>query len=345
MPTFLVIRFSSIGDILMTTPAVRALKQQVPGARVLFATKPAYAPLLAANPYIDKVLLLDGTLAGLAFAALQEGVTHVADFHANVRSRILSALFFYAKTYRVDKGTADREALIAEKAHTVQPLHMVDRHLAALAPLGVKWDGKGLDYVVPGADRVDHSLWYAIGQTPYAAVVLGGQHFTKRLPEAKVIELLRTIHQPVILLGGSEVAEEGRRIAGSLALEGRWDIFSACGDLSLGQSGSVLEQAELVYTHDTGLMHMAAALGKPIHSIWGNTVPAFGMYPFGSPFAVHDVKGLYCRPCHRHGQDHCPEGHFRCMRDQDFNRMPTWHNIGEPGCREAMAVSHRGLTT
>ena len=321
----------------MTTPAVRAIKTQVPNARVLFATKPGFVPLLEANPYVDKILTLDTSLVALAFQAYKEGVTHVVDLHANVRSSVLSALFPFAKVFRVQKGTADREALIRDKAHSVQPLHMVDRHLSCLAKLGIRWDGGGLDYVVPQKDAVDYRTWSLIGQTAYAAVVIGGSHATKKLPENKVVELLRTIELPVILLGGKSEAEEGKRIAGTLALEGRWDIFSACGDLSLGQSGSVLAQAEVVYTHDTGLMHMAAGLGKPIHSIWGSTVPAFGMYPFGSRFTVHEVKALPCRPCHRHGADVCPEGHFKCMHNQDFYEMSTWQSVKDSGTREAMA--------
>lgn len=335
MPTFLVIRFSSIGDILMTTPALRALKEQVPGARVLFATKRGFLPLVEANPYIDKVLVLDGTLAGLALKAYAEGVTHLVDLHSNVRSRVLSALLPFKKVLRVEKGTADREALIKDKKHRVQPLHMVDRHLAALAPLGVRWDGKGLDYVVPERDRVTTALWPLLDRE-FVAVSIGGSHATKRLPEEKVVELLRTIPYPVVLLGGKEEDESGSRIAGLLALEGRWDIFSACGQLTLGQSGSVLEQAVEVYSHDTGLMHMAAALGKPVHSIWGSTVPAFGMYPFARKFALQQVEGLYCRPCHRHGADVCPEGHFRCMKEQRFDQEPRWYDITEPGTREAM---------
>ena len=340
MPTFLVIRFSSIGDILMTTAAVRCLKLQVPGARVLFATKPGFAPLVAANPHVDKVLALDTNLVGLALQAYREGVTHVVDLHDNVRSRLICALLPFAKTYRVQKGTADREALIRDKSHQVAALHIVDRHLNALAKLGVRYDGAGLEYHVPEPDRVDYTLWAMIGQRPYAAVCLGGTHACKKLPEEKAIELLRTIDLPVILLGGPAEAAEGQRIAGTLALEGRWDIFSACGSLSLGQSGSVLAQAEVVYSHDTGLMHMAAALGKPVVSIWGSTVPAFGMYPFARRFAVQQVAGLACRPCHRHGADVCPEGHFRCMKDQTFGAPLAWFDMAMPETRAVMAQIH-----
>jgi len=337
VPTFLVIRFSSIGDILMTTPAVRALKTQVPGARVLFATKPGFVPLLEGNPYIDKILTLDGTLVGLAAKAYAEGVTHIIDLHANVRSHILSALFPFAKVYRVLKGTADREALIKDKNHRVQPVHMAHRHLACLAPLGVRWDGAGCDFVVPDGATVTHTTWALIGQVPFIAVVIGGSHATKKLPEAKIVELLRTLDSPVILLGGKAEQEQGQRIAGTLALEGRWDIFSACGQLTLGQSGSVLQQAERVYSHDTGLMHMAAALGKDIISIWGSTVPAFGMYPFGGRFQVWQVADLPCRPCHRHGADICPLGHLHCMYHQVPEDTGTWYTLNTPNLPEAMA--------
>ena len=99
----------------------------------------------------------------------------------------------------------------------------------------------------------------------------------------------------------------------------RSPIHNGCGRYSLHQSASLLRQAAFVVSHDTGLMHIAAAFGQRIYSIWGNTVPEFGMYPFRTEYEALEVPGLPCRPCSKIGFAQCPQGHFRCMRAQNLD--------------------------
>ncbi|HRB40127.1 MAG TPA: glycosyltransferase family 9 protein, partial [Bacteroidia bacterium] len=98
-----------------------------------------------------------------------------------------------------------------------------------------------------------------------------------------------------------------------------------CGITSIGQSASLIKQSKAVITHDTGLMHIAAALRKKIVSVWGNTVPEFGMYPYlpvnSVPFSISEVKNLNCRPCSKIGYNTCPKKHFRCMNDMDIQEI------------------------
>ena len=96
-------------------------------------------------------------------------------------------------------------------------------------------------------------------------------------------------------------------------------MHNACGKYNLNQSASLVKQCQALFTHDTGLMHIAAAFKKKIYSIWGNTVPEFGMYPYKTDFEVFEVRGLDCRPCSKIGYSKCPRGHFKCMREQEFN--------------------------
>jgi ADP-heptose:LPS heptosyltransferase len=334
-PVIAVLRFSSIGDVLMTTPAVRALKQQL-GAKIIYCTKAEMLPLLAGNPYIDEVLLLDSSLVKLCLQLVARRVTHIVDLHSNLRSHIVCGLLAYTDQLRVQKGANDRNRLIADKTFHPAPLHMADRHLAALAPWGIQPDSLGLDFVIPKQDNITYNRIVFVGTTPFVAIVLGGQHATKRLPEAKLLELIRTINYPIVLLGGHAERETGARAAGTLAMEGRWDIYNACGELSLGQSGSVLAQSEYVISNDTGLMHMAAALQKKAFVIWGATVPAFGMYPYGTQFSNYKVEGLDCQPCHRHGSESCPKGHFKCMVDQVFSHNLPQFTTQDPDTRERM---------
>ncbi len=324
--TFCVIRFSSMGDVLMTTPVLRVLKKRFPGCRIVYITKPAYAPLVQHSPYVDEVVVLEGSLLGLAMKLASYSPSCLIDLHDTVRSRTLSAMLFWVKTLRTDNGRREREAMVRTEAemkgevssrHLIQLKHMAERHLAAVASLGIEDDGQGLDFFLPPNMELPLGVVPFYGDHNYVAVGIGGQHFTKRLPEAKLVQLLRSIHAPVVLMGGAEDADAGARAAGTLALEGRWNIVNACGKLDLLQTGLVIAGAEQVYSHDTGTMHMAAALRRPITAIWGSTVPEFGMHPFRILFQNKQVD-LPCRPCHKHGREACPLGHFRCMEGQVF---------------------------
>lgn len=279
-------------------------------------TKPAYVPLVAHNPNVDQVAVLDGSLVSLALKLARLGPDLLVDLHDSVRSRLLSALLFWVRTVRTDKGSGEREHMVQTKDLVPLP-HMAERHLQAVARLGAEDDGLGLDFFLPQGMELPSGLVPFFENYEYEAVGIGGQHFTKRLPEHKLVELLRHIHRPVVLLGGPGDADLGSRLAGTLALEGRWNVVNACGKLSLLQTGLVIRHATGVHSHDTGTMHMAAALGRPLAVVWGSTVPQFGMYPFRAPHVSREVF-LPCRPCHKHGREACPLGHFRCMNDQSF---------------------------
>jgi ADP-heptose:LPS heptosyltransferase len=201
-------------------------------------------------------------------------------------------------------------------------IHIVDRYFAAIKSLNIVNDRKGLDYFIPSGEEVDLSILPESFRQGFIAFIIGGKHTTKIFPEDKVVEVCRNVSQPVVLLGGKEDAERGRRIE---KLAGP-SVFNACGRFSINQSASLIRQSGNVITNDTGLMHIAAAFGKTILSIWGNTIPEFGMYPFlegkeNAVSAIFEVKGLSCRPCSKIGFEKCPKGHFRCMKEQDVDAM------------------------
>jgi heptosyltransferase-2 len=155
----------------------------------------------------------------------------------------------------------------------------------------------------------------ATHQQGYVAFAIGGQHATKKLPFERMTELCQRIGQPMVLLGGAEDTDTAQRLIAALP---KAPLYNACGRYNLNQSASLVRQATQVYTHDTGLMHIAAAFKKPIVSIWGNTVPAFGMYPYATDYVALEVKDLACRPCSKIGHDRCPKGHFKCMNELVF---------------------------
>jgi ADP-heptose:LPS heptosyltransferase len=322
----LVLRFSSIGDIVLTTPVVRQLKTQVPGARVHFATKPAYRSLLEANPYVDRTHVLSGSLSELVRELRAERFDFIVDLHNNLRTRLIRLQLPGVLGQAFDKLNFQKWLLVNFKIDQLPPVHIVDRYRAAAAPFGIRDDGGGLDYFIPPGQEVDVAAALPAGfrAGQYVAVAIGAQHATKRLPPAKLIELVAKLApRPVVLLGGPEDESTGHIIELAFQKPTQSLIHNACGQFSLHQSASLVRQSAFVVSHDTGLMHIAAAFGKEIFSVWGNTVPQFGMYPYRTQFQALEVLGLPCRPCSKIGFAKCPQGHFKCMRDQTLDlRLP-----------------------
>jgi len=210
--------------------------------------------------------------------------------------------------------------LVNIKINKLPEVHVVDRYFRAVRKLEIQNDGKGLDYFIPKAEEVDLSRILPNHDTGYIAFSIGGKHNTKIFPEDKIISVCNSIDKPIILLGGVEDKDRADRIISQCGS----NVINGCGKYTINQSASVVRQSAKVITNDTGLMHIAAAFRKPVISLWGNTVPAFGMYPylpdeFSELSAIFEIKNLPCRPCSKLGYNRCPKHHFRCMNDQDVD--------------------------
>ena len=329
----LIVRFSSIGDIVLTTPVIRVLKSQLE-AEVHFATKKEYKSILEANPYLDKVHLLDGKLAPLVSALKAEKFDLVVDLHHNLRTRILKAKL-RRKSYTFKKLNLTKWLLVNFKIDLTPNIHIVERYLHTIRPLGISNDNLGLDYFIPDKDEVEDNWLPETHQGGFAVFVVGAKFKTKQLPLKKMIELCDRINKPIILIGGKEDHEVAHKVEEFFrpgttksekeieSLNKKTIIFNACGKFSINQSASIISKANWVFTHDTGMMHIASAFKKPIYSIWGNTVPAFGMYPYRTQFTIFENKKISCRPCSKIGFEKCPKGHFKCMNDLTFDFLPT----------------------
>jgi ADP-heptose:LPS heptosyltransferase len=328
----LVLRFSSIGDIVLTTPVVRVLKTGLEEVEVHYATKKQFKGILEENPYVDKIHALDGELMPFIKKLRKERFDCVIDLHNNLRSRIISSML-RVRTHRFHKLNWAKWLMVRFKLDRLPNRHIVDRYMDTLKPLGLKNDSLGLDYFIPESQEVELDWLPEAFQKEYVAFAIGGQHATKKLPLKRMIELCDKINKPIILLGGKEderLAEEIVKFfqkreeaasfePGLLELNKKTEIFNGCGKFSLHQSASLLRQAKYVFSHDTGLMHIAAAFQKHIFSIWGNTIPAFGMYPYRTKFVILEKQGLSCRPCSKIGFETCPKGHFNCMNKIVFD--------------------------
>ncbi|REJ81031.1 MAG: glycosyltransferase family 9 protein [Bacteroidetes bacterium] len=324
MPKFLIIRFSSIGDIVLTTPVVRCLKNQVPDAQVHFLTKKLFKDVLRANPYIDKMHLLDESINELVENLRKEKFDFIIDLHHNQRSQFVK-FRLGVKSFSFNKINIEKWLMVNFKLNRLPDQHIVDRYLETLGDFKVSYDGDGLDYfTAPESDRIMSVLPKT--HSEYVAFVIGAKHSTKRLPESKIVSIIRSSEKSFVLLGGHEDKGIGTRIAEQCGQR----VYSACGTCSLDESAVLLKNASHVITHDTGLMHIATALGKKIVSVWGNTIPEFGMYPFYSESfggknagmkTVVEVSGLSCRPCTKIGFEKCPKNHFNCMNQIDEKKI------------------------
>lgn len=312
----LIIRFSSIGDIVLTSPVVRCVKQQVPNVELHYVTKKSFKAIVENDPYIDKIHYLEDDL-GLTIKALQqEHFDYVIDLHKNLRTlRLKWALG--RKSYSFDKLNIQKWLLVNLKLKRMPPVHIVDRYMDTVAPLGVKNDGMGLHYVIPEDAKIDFAP-LGCKHKRYICFAIGGQHATKKLPNQKIVDICNQQKLPVVLIGGKEDADNGAYIAASTQNN---EVVNLCGMLSLNQSAWALQQSEYVISHDTGMMHIAAALKKRIFAIWGNTVPEFGMYPYLTEHKNIENKLLGCRPCSKIGFDKCPQKHFKCMNELNISEI------------------------
>lgn len=326
----LIIRFSSIGDIVLTTPVVRCVHKQL-GAEVHYLTKRNFKGIVENNPFIKKVWTIEKDVSEISTDLKAENFDYVIDLHKNLRSlQVKRAL--PTKSFVFHKLNVEKWLMVNFKINRLPNTHIVDRYMKTVETLGVKNDGAGLDYFIPEKDEVDISTLNAPPQ--YIAFVIGAAHATKRLPPQKIVEICNGIHLPVLLLGGKDDLETSQFIENQTIGK----VINLCGKLNLNQSASVVKQAKSVISHDTGLMHIAAAFRKDIVSVWGNTIPEFGMTPYmptdgtsqylreGSK--IFEVNNLKCRPCSKIGFDTCPKGHFRCMNEQNTEGVISAINKG-----------------
>ena len=325
----LILRFSSIGDIVLTTPVVRTLKTQVEGIEIHYATKLQYKELFEANPYVDRMHYLGESLADLVTELKKEKFDCVIDLHHNLRTfRIKQKLGI--RSYSFDKLNVQKWLKVNMKIDRLPNVHIVDRYMDTVKALGVKMDALGLDFFIPEKDEVPLDWLPEAFRDNYVVYAIGAQHATKKLPVARMIELCDKINKPIVLLGNKEDAEVAgqverffeRPLGNELSeqslqklLNKKTIIFNACGKFNINQSASLVKKARYVFTHDTALMHIAAAFRKEVYCIWGNTIPAFGMYPYRTKFTVFENNRLDCRPCSKIGFGTCPKGHFKCMND------------------------------
>lgn len=306
----LIIRFSSIGDIVMTSPVVRCVKKQL-GAEVHFATKKSFRLLVENNPYIDKIHLLEDNWKTFLKDLKAEKYDLIIDLHNNLRSRRVS-LSLGLKSRKINKLSIQKEVLIHTGISNLPNVHFSERGLETVIDLGVKNDAEGMDFFVPAYAKKE----LLFPAKSYITIALATAHETKNIPKELLNNIIQYATLPVILLGG----KTEKLLGDELQKMNPQKAINLAGECSLAESAAYVETSKLFIGGDTGLLHIAAALKTPTISIWGATIPEFGVAPYYGkykiPHYLHEIK-LPCRPCSKHGSAKCPKKHFNCMMLQD----------------------------
>lgn len=317
----LVVRFSSIGDIVLTTPVLHALKQQLPSVEIHFLTKKAFTSVIASNPNIDKLHTIEKSIDELVPELRKENFDWIIDLHNNIRTKSLKSKL--RRPYKAfPKLNVQKWLLVKFKINKMPDVHVVSRYFEAVEHLGIKNDGQLCEFPIAENQEVDIHSAFGVQPKSFVCIVLGAKFKTKQFPEEMVLEVVNQLSDPIIFVGGPEDKPLGDEI---LNKSSRTDLFNACGNYSLQGSASIVAQSKKVLTNDTGMMHIASAFDVSIVSVWGNTVPELGMYPYrpndATSYSIHEVKNLGCRPCSKIGFEKCPKGHFKCMMDQNIDAI------------------------
>lgn len=302
----LVIRLSSLGDILLTTPAIRALKQKYPAAQIDFVIKNQYKDALFYNPNISNLIIYEkDKVEQLKYEVRSTKYDLVIDLQNNFRSRkLINGL--KAKVRRFKKPSIKKFLLVWFKINLLKDLKTIPQRYADTAE--VRIDGERLELFLPqnSANQLENGIKY-IGFCP------GSKHFTKRwLPEYFIRlgnELVKCEFK-IVLFGGKsdrELCNEiSQQIFGSINLQNEDQLLLTAAEM---------KKCKLIITNDSGLMHTASASGVPLISIFGSTVREFGFIPTGSQNLILENNSLSCRPCSHIGKSSCPKKHFKCMKE------------------------------
>jgi heptosyltransferase-2 len=322
-----IFRLSSIGDILLTTPFIRALRKAAgPDAQIDFVVKEQYADLVRYNPHLSVIHTLEsggslGALFPLAAELRKQRYEVVFDLHRSLRTVALRTLLRSPREEVINKRTLHRWQLVHWKCGIGKGFpNAVERYCELLIPYGIQPDDNGLEITIPGNILRRTAEQVTARVNPHAKVVIGicpgARHFTKRWPWEKYVvvaqRLIKEAGASILLFGGHEERDVCERIARQLPAA---SVLNLAGPFSILETAAAMDACAVVVTNDSGLMHLAAARKRPVVALFGSTTRELGFFPYGTKSIVVEEVGLSCRPCSHIGLDHCPEKHFRCMLD------------------------------
>ncbi|MEP0985500.1 glycosyltransferase family 9 protein [Ekhidna sp.] len=325
----LIIKSGSVGDLLLITPIIRRLKTEM-DANVFLAIDENYHALFSENPYIDQFLSYNEKLTNLRKILTKYEFSHVIDLQNSWRSFRIRKMA--GGNHLIFKKQFLKEWIYLKlKINLLSKSHVVDQYFQLVNSIDIKPDHLGIDFYIPEKDEVENNWLPKSHQAGYAALAINAKHFTQKLPTNRLIELCDRINKPIVLVGNKEDLPVANEVESFFkhgtkeqeeVIEGlnkKTIIFNACGKFNFNQAASIIKNARWVFAYDNDMMHVASAFNKSLYTIWGNTTPLFGKYPYQSKFTVFENNKLSCRPCTLKGFANCPKGHFKCMNEVTFD--------------------------
>ncbi|MBS4029393.1 MAG: lipopolysaccharide heptosyltransferase II [Ignavibacteriales bacterium] len=323
----LILRLSSLGDVILTTPVYRLLRKKFPSAQIDVLVKKEFAEVLRFNPHINNVIEFGSPrvlpLRIIRNALKLRAYDVVIDLHNSLRTRLLR--FQLAKqTLVIDKDLWKRWLLVNLKANLFEKkLSIPEKYIRTLAPLGIENDDKGLEIFFPDEinERVKNVIMSGVEglfeSKKIIAICPTARHKTKIWLKENFIQLANELiekHDATILLFAAPNESE---YCESIKTEIRnsQSVINLAGKISLLESAALMDLCEVVVTNDSANLHIAAARKKNVIAIFGSTVEEFGFFPYRTNAKILQVENLDCRPCSHIGLEECPKGHFRCMKD------------------------------
>lgn len=312
----LIIRLSSIGDIILTTELVRLVRKLYPDAEIDYLIQKEYAELLENNSRINNILKYDKKITMAENNRNREKYLKknkydlVIDLHNNIRSRYYRK-GIYKNLLKLKKYRIEKFAMVHFNNSFNEMPHVTERYYNAISKLGIERDDRGLEVWLP--NELAYKATENKEKSNIIGIAPGAKHFTKMFPKEKLILLFKELlliypkHKFKIFGISSD-----KPISKILKEIGNDKVEDFCGELSLLETAKEIDECDVLLTNDSGLMHLAAARKVPTLAIFGSTVPQFGFSPYGNRSEIVEVD-IDCRPCTHIGRDKCPKGHFNCM--------------------------------
>jgi len=325
---FLFIRFSSLGDILLTFPAISYLKNTYPNSTIHFVSKSQFHDILKLNHSIDEIILFDeknDSMSKLKKIIKHNNYDYIIDLHNNIRSRLLS-LFLPNKIFRFNKHSLKKFLLVKTKINLLKNYpNIIKRYFLTFNKILELDENKFDKYleiykinVTDYENLIDLEKFIQNDNNDLIAFCPSAKHKTKIFPLGKFAkigrELLKKRKRTIILFGSKEEYQYCEELRIAISSE---SCINMAGKTTLIETSLLLNKCKLIVTNDTGLMHLGNLLKIPLIAIFGSTVKELGFFPFGNTSFVIENIGLKCRPCSHIGLNKCPKKHFKCMNDID----------------------------
>jgi len=296
----LVIRLSSFGDIVLTFPFLNELRRLYPNAEIDFVVKDQYSELVRLHNSVNNIIVYNESIK----QKLNENKYDVVfDLQSNLKSRGIRPS--NSKVFRVRKETWKKHLLVYTKINLLkEPIPVYRKYLNTLKEFN---DSVNTEFTKSNL-KISKTNFI---QRNYAVISPSSKHFTKRYPKELYVELLKNVNIKIAFTGDNNKTD--KEICSYLESKIK-NSLNLCSKLSFSELAGLISESKFVLCNDSGVLHLAEALGKKTYVTFGSTVKEFGFFPQLDTTEVSEILGLKCRPCSHIGRSKCPKGHFKCMK-------------------------------